>query len=70
MVGLASVANAQSAGYRPFGSDIPHRGGAAHKVAIVDEYGFRYDSKGNRLDPAGHVVAPPHTLPGARVIQN
>ena len=41
-----------------------------HKVALTDEYGFHYDRWGNRLNGAGHVIAPPHTLPGARVIQN
>lgn len=41
-----------------------------HKVALTDEYGFHYDRWGNRLNSAGHVIAPPHTLPGARVIQN
>ena len=41
-----------------------------HKVAITDEYGFRYDTWGNRLNSAGHVVAPPHTPSGATVIQN
>ena len=41
-----------------------------HKVALTDEYGFRYDRWGNRLDGAGRVIAPPHTLPGAHVIQN
>jgi hypothetical protein len=41
-----------------------------HQVAITDEYGFRYDSMGNRLNAAGYVIAPPHTPAGARVIQN
>ncbi len=40
------------------------------KVAITDEYSFRYDAWGNRLNGADHVVAPPRTLPGATVIQN
>lgn len=42
--------------------------GQRHKATITDEYGFRYDSMGNRLDAGGHVIAPPHTLPGARVL--
>ncbi|HEY4170649.1 MAG TPA: hypothetical protein VGM96_27895 [Reyranella sp.] len=41
-----------------------------HKVALTDEYGFHYDRWGNRLNSAGYVIAPPHTLPGAHVIQN
>jgi len=40
------------------------------KVVITDEYGFRYDAWGNRLNAAGHVIAVPRTLPGATVIQN
>ena len=44
--------------------------GQRHKVAITDEYGFHYDSAGNRLNSAGYVVAPPHTPRGAAVIQN
>jgi len=40
------------------------------KVAITDEYGFRYDARGDRLNAQGCVVAPPHTPPGARAIQD
>jgi len=40
-----------------------------HQVAITDEYGFKYDSRGDRLDANGYVIAPPHTLPGAKVLQ-
>jgi hypothetical protein len=29
-----------------------------HQVAFRDEYGFRYDSEGNRLDGRGYVVSP------------
>ena len=43
-------------------------GGQRYKVAITDEYGFHYDSRGDRLNAAGHVIAPPDTLPGARVL--
>jgi len=31
-----------------------------HAVAFKDEYGFRYDSEGNRLDARGNVISP-HT---------
>jgi hypothetical protein len=41
-----------------------------HQVAITDEYGFKYDSRGDRLDANGYIIPPPRTLPGARVIQN
>lgn len=41
-----------------------------HKVAFTDEYGFRYDNRGDRLNAAGCVIAPPHTPPGARAIQD
>lgn len=39
-------------------------------VAMTDEYGFRYDSFGDRLNAGGCVIPPPHTLPGARVVQD
>jgi hypothetical protein len=29
-----------------------------HQVAFRDEYGFRYDADGNRLDGRGHVMSP------------
>lgn len=38
-------------------------------VAIKDEYGFRYDSMGDRIDARGCVIAPPVTPPGGRAIQ-
>jgi len=31
-----------------------------HQVAFKDEYGFRYDSEGNRLNARGYVISP-HT---------
>ena len=66
MIAVAGAANAQS-----MTSSLPSTAGRGpHKVAITDEYGFHYDSAGNRLNSAGYVVAPPHTLPGAAVIQN
>jgi hypothetical protein len=30
----------------------------AHSAAFTDEYGFRYDSRGNRIDRFGHVMSP------------
>jgi hypothetical protein len=32
-------------------------GRGPHKVAITDEYGFKYDSRGNRLDARGYVIS-------------
>jgi hypothetical protein len=34
----------------------PDRG--PHQVAFRDEYGFRYDADGNRLDARGNVMSP------------
>ena len=65
MIGVAGVANAQS-----MISSRPPSERGLHKVAIIDEYGFHYDSMGNRLNSAGYVIAEPHTPPGAAVIQN
>jgi hypothetical protein len=31
-----------------------------HQVAFKDEYGFRYDARGDRLDARGNVISP-HT---------
>lgn len=36
-----------------------------HAVAFTDEYGFRYDAQGDRLDARGYVMPPPVTPPGA-----
>lgn len=79
LVGAAGAANAQmndqTNGQSPMqeqpivdNGSPPARG--PHKVAFTDEYGFRYDSWGNRLNRAGYVIAPPHTPRGAAVIQN
>jgi hypothetical protein len=80
VTGVATVAWAQPASTTPAaGATQPpmsHREinqamapvGPRHKVAIVDEYGLHYDSRGDRLDAAGHLIAPPHTLPGARTL--
>jgi len=40
-----------------------------HAVAFKDEYGFRYDAQGDRLDARGYVVAPLVTLPGAAALR-
>jgi hypothetical protein len=64
----------------PYDSTMPHHyyGGEAraeryaerHQVAITDEYGFRYNAQGDRLDASGHIIAPPVTPPGVAAIQN
>ena len=35
-------------------------GTGPHRVAITDEYGFKYDARGDRLDARGNVISP-HT---------
>jgi hypothetical protein len=35
-----------------------------HAVAFKDEYGFRYDAQGNRLDRHGRVMSPHDPNPG------
>ena len=32
--------------------------GGPHRVFMTDEYGFRYDSRGDRLDRRGNVISP------------
>jgi hypothetical protein len=76
----AGAAQAQSPGYPMGGSSGGPTtnqaqygggmGGCGHTAQITDEYGFRYDSEGNRLNGQGCVIAPPVTPPGARAIQN
>jgi hypothetical protein len=75
MISVASVANAETI-YQPpvqeppiVDTDMAPAHGL-HQVAITDEYGFRYDRWGNRLNAVGHVIAPPRTPAGALVIQN
>jgi hypothetical protein len=74
LIGVAGVANAatmtQATPPRSQMVDMRSPPPGRHKVALTDEYGFRYDRWGNRLNSAGYVIAPPHTLPGAHVIQN
>jgi hypothetical protein len=75
MISVAGLANAKTI-YQPpvqeppiVDADMPPTHGL-HQVAITDEYGFRYDRWGNRLNAAGYVIAPPHTPADALVIQN
>lgn len=35
------------------------------KPAFKDEYGFMYNSRGDRVDARGRIIAPPQTPPGA-----
>ena len=37
---------------------IPMDAAGPRQVAFRDEYGFRYDSEGNRLDARGNVISP------------
>jgi hypothetical protein len=75
LVGLAGVANAQS--YDPGMTRGERREdrreerymNSSHEATIKDEYGFRYDSRGDRLDASGHVIAPPVTPPGAPALR-
>jgi len=69
ITGVAGVAYAQSTS-TTLSPSMALAGGQRHNVAITDEYGFHYDGKGDRLDAAGHIIAPPHTPPGARVLQH
>ena len=38
-------------------ADMPMQSGP-HQTAFRDEYGFRYDAQGNRLDARGNVISP------------
>ena len=39
----------------------PVRGTTQHGTAFKDEYGFRYDDRGDRIDGAGRRISP-HTM--------
>jgi len=41
----------------------PYRGTVRHREAFRDEYGFRYDARGNRLNAQGYVISPHTTTP-------
>ncbi len=41
----------------------PYRGTVRHEEAFRDEYGFRYDARGNRIDSTGHRISPHTTTP-------
>lgn len=76
LIGMAGVAHAQSVATStpaPYHHTKYRSGSMAqscgHQVAITDEYGFKYDSMGDRLNSRGCVIQPPHTPRGARAIQ-
>jgi hypothetical protein len=75
LIGAAGLAHAQSMGSSayPAQNDTQQAmgaGGCGHQSAITDEYGFKYDARGDRLNAQGCVIAPPVTPLGARAIQN
>ena len=41
----------------------PYRGTRPHEEAFRDEYGFRYDRRGNRIDAQGYRISPHTTTP-------
>lgn len=41
----------------------PYRGTRQHEEAFRDEYGFRYDARGDRIDAQGHRISPHTTTP-------
>ena len=75
VAGLACVANAQNydpamtRGERREEMREDRRFNERHPVAFKDEYGFRYDAQGDRLNAQGYVIAPPVTPPGAAALR-
>jgi hypothetical protein len=73
--GIASVANAQiydpgmTRGERREEMREERRMNTSHPAVFKDEYGFRYDAQGDRLDASGHVVPPPVTPPGTPALR-
>ena len=81
IVGVAGIAQAQTI-YRTYQtpapaivyhSDQPRSqaltmdSGAPYAPAITDEYGMRYNSRGDRIDAQGRIMPPPVTPPGVSV---
>lgn len=75
LVGMTGVAYAQvpatstPAPYPEQAQQYESGRGCGHAIAITDEYGFKYDSMGDRLNAQGCVITPPQTPPGARAIK-
>jgi hypothetical protein len=75
LAGIAGVANAQTydpgmtRGERRAEMREERRMNDNHPTAFKDEYGFRYDAQGDRLDAGGHVMAPPMTPPGTPALR-
>jgi len=76
LASVAGVAQAQSydqgydrSGPRHETMREEHRLNDRHPVAFKDEYGFRYDAQGDRLDASGHVMPPPVTPPGTPALR-
>lgn len=82
--GAASVAGAQPANAQTYDPTMTgamtgserhemwredHRMNERHPTAFKDEYGFRYDAQGDRLDANGHVMPPPVTPPGTPALR-
>ena len=75
VAGVAGVANAQTydpsmtRGERRAEMREERRMENSHPTAFKDEYGFRYDAQGDRLDASGHVMPPPVTPPGTPALR-
>ena len=81
LVGIAGIAHAQSSysnnAQRPVDARMSGQyqammgdDSSTYPVAITDEYGFKYNARGDRLDGRGHIIAPPVTPPGAAAYQS
>jgi len=44
-------------------AESPYHGRMHHPQAFRDEYGFRYDSRGDRIDAQGRIISPHTTTP-------
>ena len=64
LIATTGIAQAQQAG-----APAPRVASCAdpHTVTLTDEYGFKYDGNGDRLNAQGCVIAPPKTPDGANV---
>ncbi|TAJ33947.1 MAG: hypothetical protein EPO67_06750 [Reyranella sp.] len=56
--GVAAPYAAPNMAAAPSASADAQLGSGPHPVAFRDEFGFRYDAQGNRLDARGYVISP------------
>lgn len=58
LIAAAGGYNRLERGHATGPEPIPMDAAGPRQTALTDEYGFRYDSQGNRLDARGNIMSP------------